>query len=127
MARIGRIYDKGIFNKHTGLLGRCFPWYVNYANYFEVCNDISFLGTDACAVPVLTPKEAGKVTSDIPIFHPQVSNQLKVPGQYSDPKSVIIQPGLHTDAVLRDFGFDTERIRQLKDEGVLGKHVSSKL
>jgi alpha-methylacyl-CoA racemase len=88
---------------------------------------IIILETDACAVPVLTPKEAGKMTSNIPIFHPQVSKQPKA-GQYLDPKS--IQPGLHTDAVLQDFGFDAGRIKQLKDEGVLGKdskRVSSKL
>ena len=88
------------------------------------------LETDACAVPVLTPKEAGKMTSNIPIFHPQVSKQPKA-GQYLDPKSsIVIQPGLHTDAVLQDFGFDAGRIKQLKDEGVLGKYskrVSFKL
>jgi alpha-methylacyl-CoA racemase len=87
------------------------------------------LGTDACVVPVLTPKEAGKMNSDIPIFHPQVSKQLNAE-KYLDPKSVVIQPGLHTDAVLQDFGFDVRRIKKLKDEGVLGtdsKCVSSKL
>ena len=87
------------------------------------------LETDACTVPVLTPKEAGKMTSNIPIFHPQVSKQ-PIAGQYLDPKSIVIQPGLHTDAVLRDFGFGAVRIKQLKDEGVLGedsRRVSSKL
>jgi len=84
-----------------------------------------FHKTDACAVPVLTPKEAGKMTSNIPIFHPQVSKQ-SIAGQYLDPKSLVIQPGLHTDAVLQDFGFDARWIKQLKDEGVLGR-VSSKL
>ena len=89
------------------------------------------LETDACAVPVLTPKEAGKMTSNIPIFHPQVSKQPNAASkQYLDRKILVIQPGLHTDAVLHDFGFDARRIKQLKDEGVLGKdsmHVSSKL
>jgi len=88
-----------------------------------------FHETDACAVPVLSPREAGKMTSNIPIFHPQVSKQPKA-GQYLDSKSIVIQPGLHTDAVLQDFGFDAGRIKQLKDEGVLGKdsrRVSSKL
>jgi alpha-methylacyl-CoA racemase len=80
------------------------------------------LGTDACAVPVLTPKEAGRLTSHIPIFHPQ----LKA-GQYLDPKIIVIQPGVHTDEVLQDLGFNAERIKQLKDEGVFGKSVSSKL
>ena len=87
------------------------------------------LETDACAVPVLTPQEAGKLTSNIPIFHPQVSKQPNV-RQYSDSKSIVIQPGLHTDAVLQDFGFDAGRIKRLKEEGVLGKdsrRVSSKL
>jgi len=90
----------------------------------------AFHGTNACAVPILTPKEAGKLTSNIPIFHPQMSKQLKVGQSYLDPKSLVIQPGLHTDAVLGDFGFDAMRRKQLKDEGVFGKdsiHVSSKL
>ena len=80
-------------------------------------------------MPVLTPKEAGKMTTNIPIFHPQVSKQTKV-GQYLDTKSIVIQPGLHTDAVLQDFGLDSGRIKQLNDEGVLGRdsrRVSSKL
>ncbi|KAF8807006.1 CoA-transferase family III [Phlegmacium glaucopus] len=86
-----------------------------------------FHGTDACAVPVLTPKEAGKVASDIPIFHPQVSKHLDA-GQCSDSNRIIIQPGLHTDAVLHDFGFDAGLIKRLKDEGVVvGKRVSFKL
>jgi len=74
-----------------------------------------FHGTDACAVPVLTPTEAGKVTSNIPVFHPRVSEAE----QHADSKNIVIQPGLHTDAVLRDFGFDGGRIRQLKGEGVI--------
>ena len=76
-------------------------------------------------MPVLTPKEAGKMTSNVPIFHPQ-----KAARQYLDTKNIVIQPGLHTDTVLEEFGFDTGRIMQLKDEGVFGKdfiHVLSKL
>jgi len=85
------------------------------------------LGTDACAVPVLTPKEAGKVTSNIPIFHPQVSKQLEA-GEYSDSKIIAsIQPGLHTDVILKDFGFDAGRIKRLKDEGVVLIRVPCKL
>jgi alpha-methylacyl-CoA racemase len=103
---------------------------VIYVNHFQVRDYIYYLGTDACAVPVLTPKEAGKMTSNVPIFHPLVSKQMKAARQYLDPKSIVIQPGLHTDTVLKDFGFDTRRIKQLKDEGVFGKdsiRVFSKL
>lgn len=82
---------------------------------------ILFLGTNACAVPVLTPKEAATL-SDIPISHPQVSKQPKA-RQYLDPQSIVIQPGLHTDTVLRDFGIDAGRIQVLKDEGVLGTRI----
>ena len=90
------------------------------------------LDTDACTVPVLTPKEAGEMTStSIPIFHPHVSKEPTT-GQYLNPKSIVIQPGQHTDAVLQDFGIDSGRVEQLKDEGVFGKDsrrvlVSSKL
>ena len=126
MAEVGGIYHQGVFNKPARLLGKCFPWYVVVICFHvRVRVHIYYLETDACAVPVLTPKEAGKMTSNIPIFHPQVSKpkQPKA-GQYLDPKSsIVIQPGLHTDAVLQDFGFDAGQIKQLRDEGVLGKYL----
>lgn len=124
MAKVGRIYLQGVFNKPTRLLGRCFPWYVVVDLLPESVFIYMILETDACAVPVLTPKEAGKMTSNIPIFHPQVSKQPKTE-QPLDPKSIVIQPGLHTDAVLQDFGFDAGRIKQLKDEGVLGRRAAT--
>ncbi|PPQ79186.1 hypothetical protein CVT24_012740 [Panaeolus cyanescens] len=84
-------------------------------------------GTDACTVPVLTPKEAGDQTSHIPQFHPQVSGQSKVPVQARNAKSIIISPGAHTDDVLKDFGIDSKQVRQLTSEGVFGRRGSSKL
>ncbi|KDR76301.1 hypothetical protein GALMADRAFT_156391 [Galerina marginata CBS 339.88] len=80
-----------------------------------------FHGTDACAVPVLNPQEAATQTSDIPVFHPQLSNREEKPRNTSEPENIVIKPGAHTYEVLKDFGLEDNRIRQLQDEGVLGK------
>ncbi|KAH9481454.1 Alpha-methylacyl-CoA racemase [Psilocybe cubensis] len=78
-----------------------------------------FHGTDACTVPILTPQEAGKQTSNIPAFHPQLTSHIDQ-GKPCDSKNVILQPGTHTYAVLREYGLDESRIRELDNAGVLG-------
>ncbi|PPQ90997.1 hypothetical protein CVT25_013922 [Psilocybe cyanescens] len=88
-----------------------------------------FHGIDACTVPILTPQEAGQQTSNIPAFHPQLTSRMEqeIPG---DSKNVIIKPGTHTHAVLREYGLEESRIRELEDAGVLGnepRRSSSKL
>lgn len=88
-----------------------------------------FIGIDACTVPILTPQEAGQQTSNIPAFHPQLTSRMEqeIPG---DSKNVIIKPGTHTHAVLREYGLEESRIRELEDAGVLGnepRRSSSKL
>ncbi|KAF9048418.1 CoA-transferase family III domain-containing protein [Panaeolus papilionaceus] len=86
-----------------------------------------FHATDACTLPILTPQEAGDQTSHIPRFHPQVSHQQNDGQQSSDADSIIIQPGAHTDRVLKDFGISAQQIQRLTTEGVFGRRGSSKL
>jgi len=82
-------------------------------------------GTDACAVPVLTPKEAGKQSSDIPVAHPQVSIQVQNVGKQPMLKNTVIKSGTHTIEVLKDYGCDAARVRQLFSEGVFGRGSQS--
>lgn len=83
------------------------------------------LGTDACVVPVLAPKEAGKQTSNIPVTHPQVSDRVKNAGKQPVTKNIVIKPGTHTVEVLQEYGYDAARVRQLFDEGVFGREPLS--
>ncbi|KAF8907381.1 CoA-transferase family III [Gymnopilus junonius] len=77
-----------------------------------------FHGKDACAVPVLTPQEAAKQTSSIPLFHPQLSSQVQNQGLLGS-KDVIIEAGAHTYEVLKDFGLGNSHIRHLERDGVI--------
>lgn len=83
------------------------------------------VGTDACAVPVLTPQEAGKLAAaSIPTPHPQISEQRSVPPEVFESKKVILTPGKHTQEVLKEYGLSDERVRELESEGVFGKRAS---
>ncbi|KIM39788.1 hypothetical protein M413DRAFT_19577 [Hebeloma cylindrosporum] len=74
-------------------------------------------GTDACAVPILTPKEAGEQSSNIPVTHPQVSE--KNAGKHHVLKDIVIKSGTHTAEVLQEYGYDAGLVRRLTDEGVI--------
>ncbi|KAF9443575.1 CoA-transferase family III [Macrolepiota fuliginosa MF-IS2] len=86
-----------------------------------------FHGTDACVVPVLTPKEAAVVHgSSIPEFHPPVAAQdlLAQPSREPiNPGELILQPGLHTEEVLREAGLSDKEIRKLTLDGALGEEA----
>ncbi|KAJ3568483.1 hypothetical protein NP233_g5678 [Leucocoprinus birnbaumii] len=88
-----------------------------------------FHGTDACAVPVLTPKEAAKNQgSPFPEFHPQVVRRDMDTLSGNPQKStsfgdIILQPGSHTDAILREAGLSDKEIRQLSLDGALGQEA----
>lgn len=87
------------------------------------------IGTDACAVPVLTSQEAAKRSSHIPMPHPQLSSQANMVKSSSDSKELITIPGTHTKEVLRAYGITDARAQWLEEEGVFGKSSwhSSKL
>lgn len=79
-------------------------------------------GTDACAVPVLTPREAAKQTSAIPVPHPRLSAQANLP-EPVDSKNLIIKPGAHMREVLQEYGLDAaDRMKLLHKEGVFGRN-----
>lgn len=67
------------------------------------------IGTDACALPVLSPEEADREHSILP-------SGLSKP----IPHFPIIDPGAHTDEILRDLGIVKERIQKLRKEHVFG-------
>ncbi|KAF8199554.1 CoA-transferase family III domain-containing protein [Pholiota molesta] len=80
-----------------------------------------YQGTDACAVPVLTPQEAAKRSSHIPMPHPQLSSQANLIKSSSDSEELITIPGTHTKEVLRAYGIGDARAQWLEEEGVFGK------
>jgi len=87
-----------------------------------------FHGTDACAVPVLTPTEAVKAHgSSMPEFHPRIVRQVQnQPPESPKPfhvENVIIQPGVHTDEVLRGAGVSGAEIKRLALDGALGEEA----
>ncbi|KAF4613521.1 hypothetical protein D9613_007774 [Agrocybe pediades] len=79
-----------------------------------------FHGTDACTVPVLTPKEAAAHTSSIPAFHPALTSHAKSDNRTPNLKNIILKPGAHTRDVLAEFGLDDDRLHRLEKEGVFG-------
>lgn len=83
------------------------------------------LGTDSCAVPVLSPEEAGHESSVIPLPHPRISGVAKAMDQ-AIVDYPMINPGAHTIEVLKDFGIREEHIRKLRREGVFGDTLRHK-
>jgi alpha-methylacyl-CoA racemase len=80
-----------------------------------------FHGTDACAVPVLSPAEAAQLYGSLyPIPHPEFSRTSPPPLQDG---IKTLDPGKHTADILRELGLSEEYIRQLITEGALGKEV----
>ena len=89
-----------------------------------------FLGTDACAVPVLTPAEAvvhSTPPSSVPYPHPRL---LRTPAPASVPGSVAaraletdtsVEPGAHTMDILRELGVSQDEQQKLVEEGAIGK------
>lgn len=77
---------------------------------------------------MLSPKEAAAVQgSPIPEFHPHVirHTQSQPPGlrQPINVEDLIIQPGLHTEEVLKEAGLGNQEIKQLALDGVFGEEI----
>ncbi|KAG1870633.1 CoA-transferase family III [Suillus subalutaceus] len=80
-----------------------------------------FHGTDACAVPVLSPTEAAQLHgSPYPVPHPALSRTSPSPLQ---DEIKTLDPGKHTADILRELGLSEEDMRQLVTEGALGKEA----
>ncbi|KAG1750182.1 CoA-transferase family III [Suillus lakei] len=80
-----------------------------------------FHGTDACAVPVLSPTEAAQLHGSLhPMPHPELSRTPPSPLQ---DEIKTLDPGKHTADILRELGLSEEDMRQLVTEGALGKEA----
>ena len=76
-------------------------------------------GSDACALPVLTPTEAHALTgtdAPLPAAHPRISPAVRLDGQ----SDVILQSGKHTREILEELGLSEEEQRQLALDGAIG-------
>jgi len=96
---------------------------------------LSFVGKDACVVPVLTPEEAAAHTntlSHIPQPHPDLSRTPapgSLPGSSTEAlaASLNIPPGTHTEEVLAELGFSKEEQIKLAKEGAIDKVTKAAL
>lgn len=90
------------------------------------CIPTPFVGTDSCALPVLSPEEAGRESSVIPFPHPRLSGVTKQVTKARERAIMdypIINPGSHTVEVLKDFDIKEEHIQKLRREGVFGDAI----
>jgi hypothetical protein len=88
-------------------------------------------GSDACALPVLTPHEAAALDpsrSCIPTPHPYVSSSVKqISAAATDPSfdSLTLRPGQHTQEVLKELGLSAQERQTLARAGVLGAEAQA--
>ena len=87
------------------------------------------IGTDACALPVLSPVEAAALATKstessedgVPVPHPQL---LRTPSRVVDSsdgtKAVILESGAHTDAILAELGLGRGEREAMHREGAVG-------
>ncbi|KDQ57210.1 hypothetical protein JAAARDRAFT_35817 [Jaapia argillacea MUCL 33604] len=87
-----------------------------------------FHGTDACTVPILSPEEAasldGHTNSALPHPHPELTRTPPVENASSD---VVLQPGQHTNEVLKESGLSEAEIQKLVLDGALGMKLKASL
>ncbi|KAG6857222.1 hypothetical protein H0H87_007641 [Tephrocybe sp. NHM501043] len=99
-------------------------WYSTFVLILSLSRD--FEGTDACALPVLTPEEAQLSTSgaseSFPPAHPLIVGSQP---PKSIPRVHQLNPGQHTYQVLSELGLTEEQTHQLAHDGALGKEARS--
>ncbi|KAH7915624.1 CoA-transferase family III [Hygrophoropsis aurantiaca] len=84
-----------------------------------------FHGSDACAVPVLSPNEAAEITSSKslqPTLHPELMRTRPSPHSQA---IKLLEPGQHTDDILTELGLSCGERRQLALEGALGTQAQT--
>jgi len=112
--------DTGEWPKLKELLEKGFM--TNTRDYWEGV----FHGTDACAVPVLTPTEAAALDlspSKFPAPHPKVAgtgNSVNL-----GLTSLNLRPGQHTEEVLHELGLSNGERNRLALDGALGEDAQS--
>jgi len=80
-----------------------------------------FMGTDACAVPILTPEEANSLQSSpqsFPLPHPRISSN-NAESNSVDSTSIQLPPGKHTEEILRELGFTNIDYQKLVQDGAI--------
>ncbi|RDB26373.1 Alpha-methylacyl-CoA racemase [Hypsizygus marmoreus] len=86
-----------------------------------------FQGTDACALPVLTPKEAlasEPVGSQFPMAHPKISGSQPLKAQTGDLGSFkLLDPGSHTNEILAELNYSEKERNGLALDGALGEEA----
>ncbi|KAG5642428.1 hypothetical protein DXG03_002802 [Asterophora parasitica] len=88
----------------------------------QVFQALLLKGTDACALPVLTPQEARSSASPelpFPPTHPQISSLSSK--RSSDPHVYHISPGEHTWEILEELKLSENEKRRLVANGALGE------
>lgn len=88
---------------------------------------VVFSGSDACVAPVLSPEEAVGVITDqrsvIPAPHPRLSRTSPHPFAGETNTESNLEPGEHTDILLKEFGISTEARKKLAAEGAFGRNA----
>ncbi|KIJ67100.1 hypothetical protein HYDPIDRAFT_26503 [Hydnomerulius pinastri MD-312] len=86
-----------------------------------------FHGSDACAVPVLSPAEAAHqdpTGSLRPAPHPHLSRTA--PSSLHTGPNTMLEPGTHNEEILAELGLSTVERKQLALEGALGEEMRDK-
>jgi alpha-methylacyl-CoA racemase len=79
-------------------------------------------GTDACAVPVLTPEEAAALdasSSPFPVPHPRIASSASPPTRAPGPGSLALEVGKHTREVLKELGINDIQIEEMVRDGAV--------
>ncbi|KZT40008.1 CoA-transferase family III [Sistotremastrum suecicum HHB10207 ss-3] len=77
-----------------------------------------FEGSDACVMPMRTPAEAATAHGPVPAPHPRLS-RTKLEVGSSDLSIDILEPGAHTDQILRELDITDRERAQLVADGVV--------
>ncbi|KAJ3928394.1 MAG: CoA-transferase family III [Lentinula lateritia] len=83
-----------------------------------------FMNTDACAIPMLTPKESSKVEEfgqqSVPLPHPRIlSKKQNSTPMVIDSDTIELPPGQHTEEILEELGLTNSEYRRLVQDGAI--------
>jgi len=77
--------------------------------------------TNSCAVPVLSPSEAGELSSEeVPLPHPSLSRTYPWGVSELSGRPPLLLTGEHTEEVLKEFGIVASEKEALMAGGALG-------
>ncbi|KAJ7127061.1 CoA-transferase family III [Mycena epipterygia] len=81
-----------------------------------------FHGSDACAIPVLTPEEAAALdpsSSAFPVPHPRIVTPRPEMRKEVGSESLALRPGQHTREILAELGLDDVQLEEMVREGAI--------